>query len=135
MLQGLLPLFTAGLAGLGASYTARGSAAGLALLAAAALVLLWSDVRLLLVGLEAFRTRAASAVALAAYPLGSMATCIAAIGGVFLLGPEPLGLVVVAAVFGGSALRLLVGVVAVRLTMSRLPAALREPLREALALR
>ena len=134
MLQGLLPLSTAGLAVLGASYTARGAAAGLVLLAAAALVLLWSDVRLLLVGLSDFRGRA-RAVTVAVYPLGSMATCIAAVGGVFLLGSEPFAAVTIAAFAGGTALRLLVGIVALALTLKRLPPGLREPLREALAFR
>lgn len=135
MLQGLLPLSTAGLAALGLSYTARGSATGLLLLAAATLILLWSDVRLLLVGLREIESRAARAVALGVYPLGSMATCIFVVGGLLLLGREPLAAIAVAALAGGSALRLLVGVIAVTLVMKRLPPALRDPLREALAFR
>jgi hypothetical protein len=64
-----------------------------------------------------------------------MVTCIAAMGGHFLLGEEPLAPVTLAAIAGGTALRLFIGVTALALTMKRLPPRLREPLREALALR
>ena len=135
MLQGLVPLSTAALAVLGASHTGRGAVAGLAVLAAAVLVLLWSDARLLLVGLREVRAGGARAIALGVYPLFSMATCIAAVAGVLVLGDEPVAAIAIASVIGGSALRLLLGLTALALTLDHLPPSLSEPLREALALR
>jgi hypothetical protein len=134
MLLGLLPVMTAALATLGAMGVAstEGSGVSVLVVVAAVALLLWADV-LLLAGSGERRPHRALYIA---YPVGSIATCGAAVWGMLLvttLEPAPTTILVAAAWIGGGALRLVVGTGAVLLVARRLPGSVGHRVREALA--